>query len=274
MERLYIKTVKPNKMTEKQKDDYSRLHKKHLTLDDDYLIQYLLPRDRVILFYEKTSHQLVATIGIQLIFFDNYALIYFGNVLIEQKYKHENCISHTSAKHVLKMFLRHPFRSKYCCGLASSSGSLEYSLKHRPSWPNPDEVTPMHVTKIMIQTLQKVGIEQFRIENGNVITYNLSNKINGDFHAQKSPKLKLNSFFHRINPGSELGEQVFFLNPFTLKNALDLAIHGLHANLIKRPKLYHKIQKKKDKKPFYTAWLILRCMMIVKISELLRISKY
>lgn len=256
MKKLSVKAIKPNKMTETQKKDFVLLHQRHISLDDKTLLNHLSPRDFVLLFYDRETGHLVATIGIQMIHLKQDIFLYFGNVVVDAEYKHQRCIAHSSAKCILKLFIFHPFKRKYCCGLASSSGALEYSLKHRPAWPNPDDPTPPHMTNLMRQVIEEIGIDKYRIENGNIISMNLSDKIKGSFHVNNPPIDKAKSFFNAINPGAEKGEQVFFVNPFSLVNALDLAIQGLHGHLIKRPKLYHRIIRNKTTKPFFTMVLL------------------
>jgi len=273
MQRLYVKAVTPGRMTRKEKEQYIQLHQKYLNLDAKFLIEYLSVRNELLMFYDMESHALVVIIGIQLIRFENKILVYFVNVVIEEDYKHEGCISHTTVKYAIKMFLLHPFCEKYCCGLASSSGSLEYTIRHRPSWPDEQKRTPLSVNKIMIKALRQIGIEQYKIIASHVITCNLAPKIQGTFHTKTPKNRRLDTYFHRINPGAEQGEQVFFLNPFYLSHAIDLAIRALHASLIRRPKLYHKIRKTKEVKPYYTLWLMTRCFVSVKISALWPFSK-
>ncbi|KTD76313.1 hypothetical protein [Legionella waltersii] len=264
MKRIFIRAVKPSKMSEEQKTEYVEFHQHYLLLDEKAILDYVSPRDVVLMYYDKVSKKLVATVGVQVIHFKKESLIYFGNVVVDPDYKHAGCISHASAKYVLRLFLFHPMKQKYCCGLASSSGALEYSLKHRPAWPNPDETTPPEITQLILRTLDKLNMDRYRIEHGNVIVNNLSDKINGKFHLREQPKSAADSFFHAINPGAEKGEQIFFLNPFTLRNAVDLAVHGLHSQLIKSPKLYHKIIKYKTEKPFFTILLLALAVFRIK----------
>ncbi len=265
MKKIDLVVAKPNQLSSKQKSDYVTLHQEYLFLDQETLLDYLSPRDYVLLFYDKSTIKLVATIGVSVIHFKNDVLVYFGNVVVDTSYKHSGIISYASTKYILKLFLLHPFKNKYCCGLASSSGTLEYSLKHKPSWPNPEEKTPPHMVQLMMDALQKLNIDKYRVKNGNVITYNLSEKINSTFHKKGHASTKMDKYFNKINPYSEQGEQVFFLNPFTLKNTIDLAVHGLHNHLIKHPKLYHKIIKCKSTKPVYTIFLLTITMIKLKL---------
>ncbi|CEK11526.1 hypothetical protein [Legionella hackeliae] len=119
------------------------------------IIDYLFPRDIVLLFYDKNTQKMVATIGISIVCFKNDVLIYFGNVVVDFLYKQCSCISDTTAKYVSKIFIRYPFKNKYCCGLASSSGALKYSMKHKPASPNLDEKTPENLTQLMINTVHQ-----------------------------------------------------------------------------------------------------------------------
>lgn len=265
MKRLLLQIIKPEKMNATQKEEFISLHQQYVSLDPQTLIDYLAPRDFVILYYDKKTKKLVATVGVQIILFKNDALVYFGNVVVDPAYKHDGCVCYASARYVFKLYLLHPFKRKYCCGLASISGALIYSLKHRPAWPNPDEPTPEHITKLIVSTLDKIGIQRYRITNGNVIADDLAGKIQGNFHVKSYAPNVADSFFNTINPGAEKGEQVFFINPFTLRNALDLAIHGLHGHLIKFPKLYHRIIKNKTEKPFLTFVLLVFAVFRIKL---------
>ena len=265
MKKIDLVVVKPAHLSSNQKSDYVTLHQEYLFLDKETLLDYLAPRDYVLLFYDKSSKKLVATIGVSIIHFKKDVLVYFGNVVVETSYKHSGIISYAMTKHVLKLFLLYPFKNKYCCGLASSSGTLEYSLKYPPSWPSPKEKTPPHIVQLMLDTLQKLNIDRYRIENGNVITYNLSEKINSTFHKKTRCSSKMDKYFNKINPHSEQGEQVFFLNPITIKNTVNLAVRGFHNHLINHPKLYHKIMKCKSTRPIYTIVLLTITMIKLKL---------
>lgn len=262
---LYVKTIKPRHLNDSQKQELVALHQQQINLDAQTILDYLLPRDYLLFYYHKKSHHLVATIGVQIINFKKTAIIYFGNVVVDPSCAHEGCISHASAKYIFRLFLKYPFKRKYCSGLASSSGSLVYSLKHKPSWPNPDEETPEDITQLMIKALHEIGVDSYRVEQGNLIATNLANKITKEFHVKQKPPTAAESFFKRINPGAEQGEQVFFLNPFTLTNALDLAIHALHGHLIKSPRFYRRIKKYKQEKPFFCLIILGICIVKNKI---------
>lgn len=119
----------------------------------------------------------------------------------------------------------------------------------------------------MLDVLQKLNIDKYRVENGNVITYNLSEKINSTFHRKGHSSTRMDKYFNKINPHSEHGEQVFFLNPITMKNTVNLAVRGFHNHLIKHPKLYHKIMKCKATKPVYTIVLLTITMIKLKFIK-------
>ncbi|PWY54304.1 hypothetical protein DGG96_17805 [Legionella qingyii] len=267
MKKIDLVVVKPALLSSKQKSEYVTLHQEYLFLDKETLLEYLAPRDYVLLFYDKKTKKLVATIGVSIIHLKKDVLVYFGNVVVDASYKHSGIISYAMTKHVLKLFLLYPFKNKYCCGLASSSGTLEYSLKYTPCWPNPNEKTPSHIVQLMLDTLKKLNIDKYRIENGNVITYNLSEKINSTFHKKGHSSTKMDKYFNKINRHSEQGEQVFFLNPITMKNTLNLAVRGFHNHLIKQPKLYHKIMRCKTTKPVYTIVLLMITMIKIKLIK-------
>lgn len=259
--------VKPSKMSETQKEELVILHQKYITLTQDNILEYLKDRDKLYLYYHKENKQLIATAGVQFLTCGNKLFIYIGNTVVDEQFKHEGCLSHVIMKSLIVAFFRHPFKKKYWCALTSSSGSFSYAQKFQPCWPNVTQETPSEMTQLMEQCIQKIGVSEYKIINGNLITYDLTHKVKQTFHTNPKKKNCVNThFFSQINPSAHKGEQLFFVNecrPYKLINAV---IYSLHHRLIRQPKLYHSLKKKRLTNPILSSFIIVNNLISPRLK--------
>jgi hypothetical protein len=270
MKQSYLVVVKPTQMNDKQKEDLVYLHQKRITLDHEQILHHLQNRDYIYLYYHKKNNQLIATAGIQLLQFPSTLFIYIGNTVVDEKFKHEGCLSHVILKSMLFTLIQHPFKKKYWCALASSSGSFSYAQRFQPCWPNPNESTPQHITDIMQECIKKIGINEFKVINGHVITYDLCNKINKTLYVPTNNEhSNTQSFFHKINPEADNGEQLFFINSFRIYKLINAGIYSFHHKLIKQPKIYHRLKRIRFHSPLLSTFLILNNLVSKKAKVLI-----
>jgi hypothetical protein len=264
--------VKPKNLNQQQKDDIVILHQKYITLASDSILELLQPRDRVYLYYNTDNNELIATVGVQFVHSHKNILIYIGNTVVEDKYKHEGCLPHSLFKAMAYLFARHPFKNKYWCALSSSSGSFSYA-HHFNCWPKPDEATPENITALMEHCVKAIGVTEYRVMDGNVITYDLCNKIDGAFHLnEKKVKSPLSNFFYKLNSNAHLGEQLFFISSFKIHIVVNFLIYFLHHQLIQNKSAYHRIKRKKNSNPLASLFLIFNNLISKKIKWLASLS--
>jgi hypothetical protein len=257
MKHTNLRVIKPDKMNDKQKNELVSLHQKYITLSTENILDYLKNRDKLYLYYNRKNKQLIATAGVQFLVTGNKVFIYIGNTVVDKKFMHEGCLSHALMKSLIFSFFRYPFKKKYWCALTSSSGAFAYAQKYQPCWPNIKQKTPDKMTQLMEHCIKKMGVSEYKIIDGNVITYDLSYKVNETFHTAPKTKPCVNaSFFSQINPGSTKGEQLFFVNEFRFYKLINVLIYSLHDRLINQPKLYHSLQKKRLENPFMSGFII------------------
>lgn len=257
MKHTNLHIVKPDKMSDKQKNELVSLHQKYITLSPENILDYFKNRDKLYLYYHRENKQLIATAGVQFLTLENKLFIYIGNTVVDKKFMHEGCLSHALMKSLIFSFFRYPFKKKYWCALTSSSGAFSYTQKYQPCWPNVTQETPPQMTQLMEDCIKKIGVSDYKIINGNVITYDLSHKVKETFHTAPKNKPCINaSFFNKINPESHKGEQLFFVNEFRFYKLINALIYSLHDRLINKPKLYHSLQKKRLANPLMSGFII------------------
>lgn len=257
MKHTSLRVVKPDKISDKEKNEFVDLHQKYITLSPENILDYFKNRDKLYLYYHKKNKQLIATVGVQFLTTGNKVFIYIGNTVVDKKYMHEGCISHALMKSLFFSFLRYPFKKKYWCGLTSSSGAFSYVQKYQPCWPNSKQETSLKMTQLMEHCIKKIGVNEYKIVDGNIITYDLSHKVKETFHTAPKTKPCVNaSFFSRINPGATKGEQLFFVNEFRFYKVVNGLLYSLHDRLINQPKLYHSLQKKRLANPLMSGFVI------------------
>ncbi|KTD60060.1 hypothetical protein [Legionella shakespearei] len=265
--------VKPRDLTNHQKDDIVTLHQKYITLSRNCILELLKPRDKIYLYYHKDTNQLIATVGIQFVQCKNNILIYVGNTVVEDQYKHEGCLPHSLFKSMAYLFLKHPFKNKFWSALSSSSGSFSYAQHHKPCWPSPYETTPSEITDLMEHCIKDIGITEYRIIDGNIVTYDLCNKIEGTFHIKdRKVKSPMSRFFYKLNPNAHQGEQLFFISSFKIYKIVTAIIYSLHHKLIKNPALYHRLKKSKNRNPVASLLLIFNNLISKKVKWIASLS--
>lgn len=253
--------LKPQNMHEVQKDELVQLHQKYINLSRDDILSYLKNRDKLYLYYHKETKQLIATAGAQFLVCDKKVFIYIGNAVVDPRFKHEGCLPHAIMKSLISAFFRYPFKKKYWCALTSSSGSFSYAQKFQPCWPNANEATPIEMIDLMEQCIKKVGVSDYKIINGHLISYDMSCKIKGTFNTAPKNKSCMNaSFFNQINPGSNQGEQLFCVSEFRAYKLIIAGIYCLHHRLINQPKLYHSLKKKRLANPLLSSYLLINTL--------------
>lgn len=279
MKNSFCTIVSPDQMSEEQKTNLVSLHQKYVTLSRDTILDLLQARDKIYLYYHTETKHLIATAGIQYICLQNNVFIYIGNTVVDSHFKHEGCLAHTISKSMIYACLQHPLKNKYWCALASSAGSFSYSQHYQPCWPNPNQSTPKNMTNFMMECIEKIGISDFKIIDGNIITYDLCNKVDGTFlvgENKKKTALKsktsATSFFNRVNPNAHKGEQLFFINSFKLYKLISSGMISLHHRLIKQPKIYHRLKKKCNTNPLVGSLLILNNLISKKTKWMMVIA--
>ena len=85
-------------------------------------------------------------------------------------------------------------------------------MRNKPCWPNSEVEPPEHVTQLMVAVVEHIGFKEYRIENGNVITYNLAKKVDKFFHKNQTKNVNSRHFHYKINPGASYGEQILTVN--------------------------------------------------------------
>lgn len=258
MKHTNLSIVKPSDMNEKQKQELVSLHQKYITLSQERILDYLKNRDQLYLYYLKDTKQLIATAGVQFVVCNNKVFIYIGNTVVEERYSHEGCLSHVIMKSLLFSYLRYPFKKKYWCALTSSPGSFSYAQRFQPCWPNVKEKTPQKMLDVMEQCINQIGVNNYKLNDGQLITYDLSYEVKETFHSKPKNINCINaSFFNQINPGAYKGEQLFFVNECQIYKLINACIYSLHHKLIRKPKLYHSLKKKRLTHPLLSSFLII-----------------
>lgn len=264
--------VKPKNLNPQQKDEIVTLHQKYITLSRDDILALLEPRDKIYLYYHTDTNDLIATVGIQFVCDHRNILIYIGNTVVEDKYKHEGCLPHSLFKAMAYLFMRHPLKNKYWCALSSSSGSFSYA-HHFNCWPKPDEATPENITHLMEHCVKAIGVTEYHVIDGNIITYDLCTKIDGAFHLnEKKAKSPLSNFFYKLNPNAHLGEQLFFISSFKIHIIVNFLIYFLHHQLIKNPATYHRIKRRKNSNSLASLFLIFNNLISKKVKWIASLS--
>ena len=257
MKHTSLRVIKPDKMSDIQKNEFVTFHQKYITLSPENIIEYFKKRDKLYLYYHRENKQLIATAGIQFLTSGNNVFIYIGNTVADKKFAQEKCIPHALMKSLVYSFLRYPFKKKYWCALTTSAGAFAYAQKYQSCWPNAQQSTPLKMTQLMEHCIKKIGVSEYKIVDGNVITYDLSHKVKETFHTtSKSKPCSNTSFFHQINPGADKGEQLFLVSEFHLYKVINGILVLLHDKLINQPKLYHSLKKKRLANPLMSGFII------------------
>jgi len=262
MKQVYFCKVSPGKMSDQQKDDLVGLHQKYISLSREAILAHLQNRNKVYLYYHRATKILIGTAGIQYIICKNQVFIYIGNTVVDEQFKHEGCTAHAIWRSVVVAFIRHPLKKKHWCALTSSPGSFSYSQRYQPCWPNPDEQTPQDITETMEQCIHKIGISDYKILEGNIVTSSLCDKIGQTFHLKvNTVQTRHSAIFNKLNPNAEKGEQLFFINLVCIYKLINAAIFSLHHRLVGQPTLYRRLKKNRNKNSLRSGFNFLNNMI-------------
>lgn len=279
MKNTYCLEVHPANLSEEQKNELVLLHQKYITLTRHAILEHLKNRDFMYLYYHKDTHRLIATAGVQYIKYKNHVFIYIGNTVVDKEFCHESCTAHTILCSMIYAYLHFPFKKKHWCALTSSPGSFSYSQRYQPCWPNQNSLTPPEITSLMIECLKQIGIDKYKIVNGNIIADSLCDKIKQNFHKTNSSTVSAKqsqpshctsnaSYFHQINPGAEKGEQLFFINSMRIYKLINAGIYSLHSRLIIQPKHYHRLKKCRNRNSIWSGLLFINSLISKRIKLL------
>lgn len=245
MAKLVYRCVTPDILHAKDFEDIANLHQRQLNLPKDAIAEQFKKRDLVHLYYDENGTELIGTVGSQEIHLKECVVSYYGNTVIDERFKHSNCIAHALQKSMTSLFVRYPLKKKYHCILASSSGSYSYFSKFRPAWPTEGDDTPKHILDVMVHVGNALGGD-YRCENNIVISKSLSPYVQKNLHKQNTDGT---GYFYEINPGYNQGEQVMVVAEFTLEQLSNFTFYSHHDELIKTKEQYSKIRKCRNTHP-------------------------
>lgn len=249
--------LSPKQLTKNQLDEIITLEQSHLNLSRETVLSHVYEKDTIHLYYHKTNKDLVGVSGTKEIHLKKGILVYYGNTVVDIRYKHSKCLPDVIMRSMIKMAILHPFKPKYNCALAANRASFHYFEKNTPFWPNEKEKTPKHIKEIMVEGLLELGAKEteYREEEDYVILtkYKSSNTL------YKNKQLKRNCYFEKINPDYEKGELVFTISSFRLEHVINYLSIIHHETLSKN---HGRTNQMKNKNSYKT--LLFLCYEIYK----------
>lgn len=149
MNKIYVVSKKPDALSDIEKNAVVKLHQQFFDLKADDIIGYLKDRTYVDFFYEKGTGKLIGTVGIQWYVYDDIAVVYVGNAVIDKDTHSKGLFAKSLLRAVFKTYFKFPFKRKFLVGFVTSPRAYSYFTKHKSSWPKPFEAVPDHINEIM-----------------------------------------------------------------------------------------------------------------------------
>lgn len=245
MGKFVYKCVSPHALEASEYKKIIELHQKQLNLSGDAIIEQAKKRDLLYLYYNENQSELIGTVGGQEIHLGNTVVMYYGNTVIEERFRHSHCLPHMIQRSMTNLCMRYPLKKKYHCSLASSAGSYLYFSKFRPSWPTEGNKTPRNILDIMVRVGNVLGGD-YRCENGVLISKGLTSYLENSLHKHVHDD---SGYFFDINPAFNQGEQIMVLAEFTMEQLSNSTFYSYHDELIKDKQDYNKIKKLRNSHP-------------------------
>lgn len=226
MKNIVSQNKLPNELTADELKAIIDLHQQFFSFPAELIKELLLERDYIILYKNKKTHTLIATIGVSEFIINNDVVSYLGNTVIDSAYSQKGLLAHSQLRNAIKLIVKHPFKRKFLCAFTHSQRAYDWAMKSPVFWPNEKQRTPNNMLQLMEAIAIKLaGKSYYRIENDVIIIETLSTllKLNR-CHLQKTELKPNNAYFSIINRYAEMGEQVLLLGPINVINFL----HGLY----------------------------------------------
>ena len=236
-----IKFLSSKTISEPVKNEMWNIYQKYYSYSRDYFMQRIPQNTHFAFFYDQ--EKMIGFTGLRINKIKTNGkktlLLYFGQAVIETKYRGQNILRRMSIKIGIKYFWDLIFSSGYCwCDTVSFKSYLFFAKSMAEFYPTYKRGTPIQEEHVIYSIGETFYPESFCAFTGTVIKENNfvtdpSAKITQRHLA--SPDIR---FYAMANPGHAKGDGLITIVPMSIKNLFHLAKRMLHRKKRNRKQKY------------------------------------
>jgi hypothetical protein len=254
MNPIQIKIIRNKSLPPNTQQQIIDLHQQYFDLPGESIIEFMLARDEIHLFFDRNSKKLVGTVGIQWFNFKDFAVMYEGGIVVSQQYLKYGLLAQSLIRSSTKTFLRYFYKKRYLFSLVTTPEAYRYYIKFGEYWPKINEPIPENIHPVMQTFCQNFCGTNFSYRNGIYLTaiqkceFSLNPLLVQRINRKTD---KHTRFFLNAIPNFSKGEQLIVTSPMT--RTYFKSVYEAYLKTVKRKKIFKiiPIQALKSKSLYY-----------------------
>ena len=197
MRHISYEIVKSRKLSHTELQEVVELHQSVFNLNRSFIIKNLLMNQKILLYRDSKTKQLIGTIGVCWVRFQWNLVCHLSSIVISRDHQNHGLLLHGMSILLRYTVLRYPFLNKYATGLVTTKMAMQWISKFNGLWPNRMKRTPKEFINIQQQLINNLfSNDQFFLKNGayysnRLITNSLRYKSGSDGYSLISAKSQM-----------------------------------------------------------------------------------